>query len=93
MRYPDSKLVVASYIQTLSTKISPSEVIVNDPCPGMVATGFNDNMPSWLRPLLSLYSKFAARDVGEGARALVFATAVAGPETHGKFLQHNKVDE
>lgn len=90
-RYADSKLVVNAFIRRLAAVVPPSEVIINSPCPGLVATGFDKHLPGWLKPLMFIYRKISARDVSEGTRTLVYACAVAGPETHGKFLQHNHV--
>lgn len=90
-RYSDTKLVLNAYVQRLATLIPASEVIVNNFCPGLVATNIDKSMPIWLKPIMFVYRKFAARDVAEGARTLIYASAVAGPETHGKFLNHNEV--
>ncbi|KAJ5418894.1 uncharacterized protein N7487_002444 [Penicillium crustosum] len=91
-RYADSKFVVNAFVQRLSTIVPPSEVIINDPCPGLVATGFDRGLPFWLKPLMYVLRKLMARTVDEGARTLIYAAVVAGEETHGKFLQSNKVD-
>lgn len=91
-RYSDSKLAVNAYVHRLSALVSSSEVIVNNLCPGLVATGFDKQLPAWLKPLMFVYRKIAARDVHEGSRTLVYASAVADATTHGKFLQSNKID-
>lgn len=91
MRYGDSKLIVAAYVRKLATVIPSKEVIFNDPCPGLVATGFDKELPAWLKPIMFVYRKISARTVEEGARTLIYASAVAGQETNGKFLQSNKV--
>ncbi|KAL7913117.1 hypothetical protein GGI35DRAFT_274744 [Trichoderma velutinum] len=90
-RYADTKLVVNAYVRRLAA-LAPSEVIVNNPCPGLVQTGLDKNLPFYLRVPMGLVRKTMARTVEEGARTLIFASVVAGPETNGKFLQHNKVD-
>ncbi|KAE9371717.1 putative carbonyl reductase [Stipitochalara longipes BDJ] len=91
-RYADSKLAVNAFIRKLATTVSSKYVIVNNVCPGMVATEFDKGLPAYFRVPLSLIRAVRARSVDEGARTLVYATLVAGPESHGKFLQHNKVD-
>ncbi|THZ78915.1 putative carbonyl reductase [Aureobasidium pullulans] len=91
-RYSDSKLAVNAYVRRLSALVSPSEVIVNNLCPGLVATGFDKQLPAWLKPLMFVYRKIAARDVHEGSRTLVYASAIADTTTHGEFLQSNKID-
>jgi len=91
-RYGDSKLVVNAYSRRLAALVPSSEVIVNNLCPGLVATGFDKQLAGWLKPIMFIYRKIAARGVEEGSRTLIYASALAGPETHGKFLQHNKVN-
>jgi NAD(P)-dependent dehydrogenase (short-subunit alcohol dehydrogenase family) len=91
-RYGDSKLVMNAFCRRLATIVSSDEVIVNNVCPGMVATGLDKGLPVWLRTIMSIVRKFMARTVEEGGRALIYAAIIAGPETHGKFIQNNKVD-
>ncbi|KAN0096656.1 putative carbonyl reductase [Hyaloscypha variabilis] len=91
-RYADAKLTDNAFIRKLATTVSANEVIVNNVCPGMVATEFDKGLPVYLRLPMSLIRAVRARSVEQGVWALVYATAVAGPESHGKFLNHNKVD-
>lgn len=91
-RYSDSKLTINAFCRELATRVPASEVIVNNPCPGLVATGFDKQLPGWLKPIMYIYRKTSARPVEQGGRALIYASYVAGSETHGKFLQHNEVD-
>ncbi|KAM0463902.1 hypothetical protein ACHAO4_000627 [Trichoderma viride] len=90
-RYADTKTVINAYARRLAA-LAPAEVIVNNPCPGLVQTGFDKNLPFYLRLPMVLVRRAMGRTVEEGARTLVYASAVAGPEVNGKFLQHNKVD-
>ncbi|KAL7946393.1 hypothetical protein V8C42DRAFT_344242 [Trichoderma barbatum] len=90
-RYADTKTVVNAYVRRLAA-LAPSEVIVNNPCPGLVQTGLDKNLPFYLKLPMEFIRKSAGRTVEEGARTLIYATVVAGPETNGKFLQHNKID-
>ena len=39
-----------------------------------------------------VFRRIASRNVQEGGRKLVYAVAVADQDTHGKFIQHNKVN-
>ncbi|OJJ44381.1 hypothetical protein ASPZODRAFT_101429 [Penicilliopsis zonata CBS 506.65] len=91
-RYSDSKLVVNAFIRCLAEIVPSSEVIVNNSCPGMLSTGFNRNLPLWLKPLVYTMNKMLARTTEDGARTVINASAVAGRETHGRFLQSNAVD-
>ncbi|KAL7924019.1 hypothetical protein ACQKWADRAFT_319885 [Trichoderma austrokoningii] len=90
-RYADTKTVVNAYTRRLAA-LAPSEVIANNPCPGLVQTGFDKNLPFYFRLPMLLVRRYMGRTVEEGARTLVYASAVAGPDTNGKFMQHNKVD-
>ena len=92
-RYSDSKLMVAAFTQELARHVDPSKVIINNLCPGMVSTGLDVNLPLWLKPIMWLMRLLRARTPEVGARTYVFATSVAGAESHGKWLQHNKVAE
>jgi retinol dehydrogenase-14 len=90
-RYADSKLVVHAYVRRLAT-LAPSEVIVNNLCPGPVQTGLDKNLPLYLKAVIRLVRKFTARDIAEGARTIIYASAVVGAETNGKFLRNNVID-
>lgn len=86
-RYADSKLALAAFVHELA-KIAPSEVIVNHLCPGLVQTGFDKDLPFFLKTFMILFRKTYGRTLEEGGRTLVHASAIAGPETNGKFVQH-----
>lgn len=92
-RYQDSKLMVNAIVRRLAKVVGEDnpKVIVNHMCPGLVSTGFDKELPAWLRPLMYIYRRISARDVSEGARTLIYATTVEGPESHGKFLQNNVI--
>ena len=91
-RYADTKLVVNAYVRRLAM-LAPSEVIVNNACPGLVHTGGLDrNLPTILRLIMTTVRKTMGRSVEEGSRTLIYASAVVGSDTNGKFLQNNKID-
>ena len=90
-RYADSKLAVNALTRRLAA-LAPSEVIVNNLCPGLVQTGLDKNLPLVLRGIMGLVRKTMARTVEEGARTIIYASVVAGAETGGKFMQSNKID-
>ncbi len=85
-RYSDSKLLVPAFVQELAQRVSGKNVIVNNVCPGLVATGCDAHLPLWLKPIMFVFRKFQARDVDEGARTLIIASAVMGEEAHGQFI-------
>lgn len=92
-RYSDSKLPAPAFVQELARRLSPDEIIVNNVCPGLVATGFDANLPTWLKPIMFVMRKFKARTVEEGSRALINASAVFNNESHGQLIADNKIVE
>ncbi|KAG2418703.1 hypothetical protein HFD88_001804 [Aspergillus terreus] len=90
-QYMNSKLVMHAFVQHLATLLPANEVIVNAPCPGVVATTLMKGFPLWLRAIIFVWHKTMGRSVEQGARALIYATRVAGEETHGKYLSNNEV--
>jgi NAD(P)-dependent dehydrogenase (short-subunit alcohol dehydrogenase family) len=89
-RYADSKLATAAYVRRLAA-LAPTQVIVNHLCPGPVRTGLGRDFGLALRVFVTVFKRLAGRSLQNGGRAVVFAAAVAGPETNGKFLANNKV--
>jgi NAD(P)-dependent dehydrogenase (short-subunit alcohol dehydrogenase family) len=92
-RYSDSKLMITAFTEELARHVDSREVIVNCVCPGMVSTGIDVNLPFWLKPIMGTVRFLYARTPEKGARTYIYATSVAGVETHGKWLQHNRIDE
>lgn len=90
-QYMNSKLFVLAFVQHLATIVPATEVVVNVPCPGVVATGIMKDCPLWLRAFMFVWYRTLGRSVEEGARALVYAVGVAGEESHGRFLKDNRV--
>lgn len=86
LRYSDSKLLVSAFVQELALRVPATKVIINNICPGPVATGFNSNLPLWLKPFMFVFMKLRAKSAQEGARILVSASAVMGEESHGQFI-------
>lgn len=91
-RYADTKLAVNAYARRLAA-IAPSQVIVNNVCPGFVQTRLDQNLPLFLKTVMTLLRKMTARDVEGGARTNIYVSAVSAPETNGKLLQDNKISQ
>ena len=91
-RYADSKLAVNAFTRKLAAAVSSNYVIVNNVCPGMVATDFDKGLPVWIRVPFIFIRAVWARKVDEGSRTLVYAAVIAGQESHGKFINNNKID-
>ncbi|TKA49472.1 hypothetical protein B0A54_00138 [Friedmanniomyces endolithicus] len=71
---------------------TPAEHLTNPYCytdPGLCHSELQRDVPSYLRPLVNTFM-LLARTTEVGARTLVHA-ALAGPETHGKYLSDNRV--
>ncbi|EFX06668.1 short chain dehydrogenase reductase [Grosmannia clavigera kw1407] len=92
-RYADTKLCINAHVRKLAALTdSPDLVIVNNVCPGLLhATHLDDSLPFYLRYPTALARLVAGRSVQQGARTLVYAAVVGGPETNGTFLQQNKI--
>ncbi|PYI08381.1 putative carbonyl reductase [Aspergillus sclerotiicarbonarius CBS 121057] len=92
-RYSDSKLVVNAFIRGLARVVPDSEVIVNNFCPGRVeTTGFDRAIPQWLKMIMYVYRWTSSRPLKHAGWTAIYATAVTGRESHGKFMQSNKID-
>lgn len=92
VRYGDSKFVTNAFMRCLAASVPSNEVVVNSLCPGAVKTSLGRNFPAWLRIWLWMYITTVGRPVEEGSRTIVYSTVVSGQETHGMFLQHNRID-
>ncbi|RAK98131.1 putative short-chain dehydrogenase [Aspergillus ibericus CBS 121593] len=93
LRYSDSKFVVNAFIRRLGRVVSDSEVIVNNFCPGLVeSTGLDRAIPRWLKLIMYIYRRTSSRPLKHAGWTAIHATAVAGRESHGKFIQSNKID-
>ncbi|KAK9367445.1 hypothetical protein V1509DRAFT_626674 [Lipomyces kononenkoae] len=91
MRYSDSKLLVSMFVQELAARIPRDKVVVNHMCPGMVSTNIDAGLPIYLKPIVRFVKMLLGRTPEDGARILVYAAAVAGPDTHGSFMEDNKI--
>ncbi|CRG91994.1 WW domain-containing oxidoreductase [Talaromyces islandicus] len=92
-RYGDSKLIVNAFVRHLATLVPDTEVIINNLCPGLVATDLDNDSPLLIRGVMYIFRKIAARTVEEGSRTVIYASVVCGQETHGKFLTSNLITD
>ncbi|KIY64555.1 NAD(P)-binding protein [Cylindrobasidium torrendii FP15055 ss-10] len=91
LRYAESKLLLASFIKAYSAGVDPAEVIVNNMCPGAVATNLARDAPWYFKPVIPLfYAIKGARTPEVGAR-LVVRAAATGKESHGQLLSNDKI--
>ncbi|KAL3492158.1 NAD(P)-binding protein [Aspergillus germanicus] len=90
-RYGDSKLLCVMFMYSLAERIDPNKVVINMMCPGMVNTSMTDVLPLHLRLLFNVVKAIAARSVEVGAWLVLHTVLVAGPESHGKFLNDKTI--
>ncbi|KIY72698.1 NAD(P)-binding protein [Cylindrobasidium torrendii FP15055 ss-10] len=89
VRYGESKLLLAAFVKAFAPYVDSSEVIVNNLCPGAVATDLGRDAPWYLQPLFPIFlALMAARTPDVGARLIVRA-GCAGKETHGLLLANH----
>ncbi|MCJ1252150.1 hypothetical protein MMC30_009388 [Trapelia coarctata] len=75
LRYSDSKLLASAFIQEFTKRISGTKVIANH-----------------LKPFVFVFEKkIRAKDAAEGAKMLIFSSAVIGQESHGQFIANNRI--
>lgn len=90
-RYGDSKLLLSMWTNELAKHVNSSAILINSVCPGMCATDFDAGLLWYVRIVMHVIRKIHARTVEEGGRTYVHALTLAGPESHGQFLQHLKI--
>ena len=86
-RYPTSKLLEVLVIRQIAPKLNGSGVILNMLNPGLCHSELARE-GGWF---LTIMKTLLARTTEVGSRTLV-AAAVAGPESHGKYMSDAQVD-
>ncbi|MCJ1433278.1 hypothetical protein MMC27_002637 [Xylographa pallens] len=89
--YGDTKLLCAMFVTEMARRVPKERVIINTMCPGMVNTGMSDVLPFYLRPAINLVKMLRARTPEEGGWIINYAAVVAGPETHGRYLEDKEL--
>jgi len=87
-RYPTSKLLEVLVVRHLAPKLDGSNVILNVLNPGLCHSELARDS-GWA---LAVIKFFVARSTEVGSRTLV-ASAMAGAESHGKYMSDGRVDE
>lgn len=90
-RYADSKLLCLFFLFELRKHLNGDKVIHNSYCPGMVDTGMSDVLPIYLRLPMNLIKAIRARSVDVAGWTALNAAVVAGPESHGQFLEDKDI--
>lgn len=87
-RYPTSKLLGLLAIRKIAPELEGSGVILNALNPGLC----HSQLAREGNAFLTVMKFFFARTTEIGSRTLV-ASAMAGPESHGKYMYDEKVDD
>jgi retinol dehydrogenase 12 len=96
-RYPTSKLLEVLFVRQLAEEVNQGahaseRVIINCVNPGLCKTSLSRNVTGF-RALIFWFMKVViARTAEVGSRTLV-ASAIGGPETHGKYMSECVVRE
>jgi NAD(P)-dependent dehydrogenase (short-subunit alcohol dehydrogenase family) len=88
--YGNSKLLVSMFIRTLASRVSPNKVTINQVCPGLTRTNGDARAPLYLRVIMGGIRYATARTSEDASNTFVYAAAIAGPESHGKFIKESK---
>ncbi|PWN32727.1 NAD(P)-binding protein [Meira miltonrushii] len=92
-QYGRSKLLMMYAISHLAGLISRDEVIVNFVSPGMVATDLSRELEIPLGYLTKpIFSTLFQRSAEQGSRSYV-SGLLQGPDSHGKFWQHDELKD
>ena len=85
-RYPVSKTIGLFWARELANRVSESEAVVNSVAPGFCKTGLLRNTSGFTYYASKLAETLLGRSPQEGARCIVDAAMVKGPESHGLYL-------
>lgn len=93
-RYQMSKLLQLYAVRQLASLRPPSDtgVIINYLSPGLCTTELSRHVGLQVRMMIATMRFFFARTAEMGSRTLLHA-AVAGKETHGKYLSECEIRE
>ncbi len=89
-RYPTSKLLEVLFVRALAEQVSKvshasERVIINLVNPGFCRTSLSRDATGFMKIMFWLMKLVIGRTVEVGSRTLV-ASAIGGPETHGKYM-------
>ncbi|OBT63706.1 hypothetical protein VE03_06189 [Pseudogymnoascus sp. 23342-1-I1] len=92
--YPLSKLLESIAVRQLTTlaPVSRTGVVMNTVCPGSCKTELGRNAPAAFVQILKESKDKYGRTAEDGSRTLLYG-AVAGKESHGRFLDSCRIAE
>jgi retinol dehydrogenase 12 len=92
-RYPVSKTVGLLWTKELAKRIPCSDIVINAPTPGFCKTGLMGNTAGGMKYVLTLFAALFGRSAEDGARCIIDAALIKGPETHGRYLSETIVQD
>ena len=92
-RYPVTKTVGLLWTRELASRVSSSEIIINSAAPGFCSTSIMRHTSGFIGFSAKLAEKLIGRSAADGARCLVDAAIVKGPETHGRYLSECSIKD
>lgn len=89
--YNTSKLMGLFGVREMARRVSPDEVLVNCSNPGFCRSELHRDWKGVAALSIGMFGRLAARSEAVGARVSVYGAVVAGEESHGRFIDGNKV--
>lgn len=90
--YYCSKLLLQLFLVELAQRVGMQDAVVNIVNPGFCyGSGLHRGVDGLLGSTLAIVKRLTGRSTQLGARTLVDAVVVQGPESHGKFLGDGRV--
>lgn len=86
-RYNVSKLLNVLWTRELASKVDASQVIINTVNPGLVKSSLYRENTNGIE---KKFTEFFGRTTEEGARTIIDAAVIQGPQTHGGYLSECK---
>jgi NAD(P)-dependent dehydrogenase (short-subunit alcohol dehydrogenase family) len=96
-RYPNTKLLEVLFVRALAEQVNKGphaseRVIINLVNPGFCKTSLSRDAKGLMWLMFTLMKLFFGRTAEGGSRTLL-ASAIGGPETHGKYMSECVVRE
>ena len=86
-RYNVSKLLNVLWTRELASKVKSSEIVINTVNPGLVKSSLHRENTNGME---KKFTEFFGRTTEEGARTILDAAVIQGPQTHGGYLSECK---
>jgi len=90
-RYAVTKTIGLLWMRELASRVNSSDIVINAVNPGFCKTGIMRNARGIVDYASRAMQFLLGREVADGARCLVDAAVIKGPETHGLYLSEMEV--